>query len=271
MSLNVTEGLRLIDEAGNQGARLMVLPELCNTGYIYNSHEELSAMAEPVPDGPTTEEWIKAAKKFNAYIFAGITERDGVRMYNTMAVVGPEGFVGKYRKTHLWNEEKLFFEPGNLGFPVFELPFGKVGCRICYDGCFPHVTSIYAAQGVDIICDCTNWVVAGEVQTCEKPTCAYTAQALSVLYGVFTVCADRFGTERDCTFIGASCIIAPSGDFLAGPASHNEPGVLVAEINVTDAHNSRYWTPYNNMFTDRRTDLYDAYFGYDPKTGKRVE
>ena len=111
----------------------------------------------------------------------------------------------------------------------------------------------------------------GLAQGASRAACANTAQALSVLYGIFTICADRFGTERDCTFIGASCIISPAGDFLAGPAPHNESGVLVAEINVADAHRSRYWTPYNNLFTDRRTDLYDAYFGYDPKTGKKAE
>lgn len=268
---NMDQALGLIEQAGNQGASLIVLPELCNSGYMYNSREEALAMAEPVPGGPTVDEWSKMAKKFNAYIFAGITESEGMRLYNTMAVVGPDGFVGKYRKTHLWNEEKLFFEPGDLGFPVFEFPFGKVGCRICYDGCFPHVTSIYAAQGVDIICDSTNWVVAGEVQTCEKQTCAYTAQALSVLYGIFSVCADRIGTERDCTFIGGSCIISPLGEFLAGPAPADKSQVLVAEINVPDSKRAKIWTEHNNLFTDRRTDLYDAYFGYDPETGKKAK
>jgi len=266
---SVGQGLKLIETAGKQGAKLMVLPELCNTGYIYNSREEAYAMAEPVPEGPTTQQWIKMAKKYDAYICAGITEREENRLYNAVAVVGPEGHIGTYRKTHLWNEEKLWFEPGDLGFPVFELPFGKVGCRICYDAWFPEVTAIYAAQGADIICDSTNWVVVDPLQTLKKPTAAYTAQALSLMYSVYTICADRIGIERDCTFIGNSCIISPIGEFVAGPGAAKEPEVVIAEINVVSAR-YRNWSELNSHFTDRRTDLYDMYLGYDAQTRKKM-
>ena len=266
----VNEGLQLIEKAGKKGAKLMVLPELSNTGYIYNSREEAFALSEPVPEGSTTQEWIKMAKKYDAYICAGITERDGNCLYNSVAVVGPEGHLGTYRKTHPWNEEKLWFEPGNLGFPVFELPFGKIGCRICYDAWFPEVTAIYAAQGVDIICDSTNWVVVDPLQTLKKPTAAYTAQAQSLMYSVYTICADRVGVERDCTFIGNSCIISPIGEFVAGPGSPKKPEIVMAEINVVSAR-YRNWSELNSKFTDRRTDLYDMYLGYDPVTKKRKE
>ncbi|MCX5899518.1 MAG: hydratase, partial [Proteobacteria bacterium] len=144
---NMAETLKIIDKAGKMGAKLMVLPELCNTGYIFNSREEAFALSEEVPEGPCTEEWIKKAKEYNAYICAGITEREGNNLYNSVVVVGPDGYIGTYRKMHLWNEEKLWFEPGNLGFPVFDLPFGKIGCRICYDVWFPETTRILAAQG----------------------------------------------------------------------------------------------------------------------------
>ena len=106
---SVTAGLTMIEKAGKQGVKLMVLPELSNSGYIYNSREEAFAMAEPVPDGPTTQEWITMAKKYDAYICAGITEREGNRLYNSVAVVGHEGHIGTYRKNPLWNEEKLWF------------------------------------------------------------------------------------------------------------------------------------------------------------------
>jgi len=223
-----------------------------------------------VPEGPTTQQWIKMAKNYAAYICAGITEREGNRLYNAVAVVGPEGHIGTYRKTHLWNEEKLWFEPGDLGFPVFELPFGKIGCRICYDAWFPEVTAIYAAQGADIICDSTNWVVVDPLQTLKKPTAAYTAQALSLMYSVYTICADRIGIERDCTFIGNSCIISPIGEFVAGPGEAKEPQIVTADINVVSAR-YRNWSELNSHFTDRRTDLYDLFLGYDAQTRKKMK
>lgn len=266
---SVKEGLKLIEKAGNQGVKLMVLPELSNSGYIYNSREEAFKMAELVPDGPTTQEWIKKAKKFDAYICAGINERQDNCLYNSVAVVGPEGHLGTYRKTHLWNEEKLWFEPGNNGFPVFELPFGKIGCRVCYDGFFPEITAIYAAQGVDIVCDSSNWVVAEPLQTMEKPTAAYTAKSLSFIYSVYTICCSRIGIERDCTFIGSSCIISPLGDFIAGPGATKKPEIVISEINVVAAR-YRNWSDLNSHFTDRRTDLYGMYDGYNPETKKAI-
>ncbi|RMF93211.1 MAG: hydratase [Candidatus Schekmanbacteria bacterium] len=264
---NVNESLRLIKEAVKKGVKLAILPELCNTGYIYNSRQEAFACAEPVPDGPTSKAWMKAAKDGDIYICAGITEREENRLYNTVAVFGPEGFLGRYRKTHLWNEEKMWFTPGDVGYPVFELPFGKIGCRICYDGWFPEITRIYMAQGVDIVCDSTNWVIVPGIQTPEKPAAAYTAQALSLMSSMYTICADRIGVERGCTYLGNSCIIDPAGNFVAGPASFDKPEVVVAEINVMAAR-YKHWSEFNNPLTDRRTDLYDNLLGYRPPEKK---
>jgi predicted amidohydrolase len=260
---NIAETLRIIDQAGKMGAKLMVLPELCNTGYIFNSREEAFALAEEVPEGPSTEEWIKKAKEYDAYICAGIDEREGNHLYNSVVVVGPEGYIGTYRKMHLWNEEKLWFEPGNLGFPVFSLPFGKIGCRICYDVWFPETTRILAAQGADIICDSTNWVVVDPLQTKEKPTAATSAAQMSLMNAVYSICADRVGAERGCTYIGNSCITDPGGGFVAGPANPDTPEVVMAEINVVGAR-YRHWSAFNNPHTDRRLDWYDELLGYSP-------
>lgn len=260
---NIEETLKMIDQAGKKGVELMVLPELCNTGYIFNSRKEAFALAEEVPEGPTTQEWITAAKKYNAYICAGINECEGNHLYNSVVVVGPEGYIGTYRKTHLWNEEKLWFEPGNLGFPVFSLPFGKIGCRICYDIWFPEVTRILVAQGADIICDSTNWVVVEPLQTKAKPTAAVSAQQMSLMNAVYSICADRVGEERGCVFIGNSCITDPGGGFVAGPGDPDKPEVVMAEINLMLAR-YRHWSEFNNPMTDRRIDLYDEFLGYYP-------
>ncbi len=265
---NVMESVGLINKAGERGVKLMVLPELCNTGYMFNSRQEAFSLSETVPDGPTCAAWIKCCKKHGAYIVAGIAERDNNRLYDSSVVLGPEGHIGTYRKVHLWNEEKLWFEPGDLGFPVFDLPFGRVGCRICYDVWFPETSRILAAQGADIICDPTNWVVSEPLQSKEKITAVYSAQQNSLFNSCFSICSDRTGIERGQEFIGSSIIVNPSGDLLAGPGSSDEPEIVIAEINLMDAR-YRHWSEFNNPLTDRRLDVYDHFLGYDPETGKR--
>ena len=260
---NVMESVSLINKACDKGVKLMVLPELCNTGYMFNSRQEAFSLSENIPDGPTSEAWIECCKKYDAYIVAGIAERDNNLLYDSSVILGPEGLIGRYRKVHLWNEEKMWFEPGNLGLPVFDLPFGRIGCRICYDIWFPEVTRILAVQGADIICDCTNWVVVEPLQTKEKPTAATSAAQMSLMNSVWSICADRVGAERGCTYIGSSCITDPGGGFVAGPGDPDKSQVVSAEINVVGAR-YRHWSDFNNPHTDRRTDLYDEYLGYYP-------
>ena len=175
-------------------------------------------------------------------------------------LVGPEGFVGRYRKTHLWDEEKLFFEPGNLGLNVFDLPFGRVAMMICYDGWHPEVARILKLKGADVILDPTCWVLVPGVVTPENPVSAYVHMATAHVNSMFVVCADQCGVERGCTFIGRSCIAGPGG-FVAGPGGFESPETVMAEINVVQAryHN---WTALANPFADRRVDLYDPMLGY---------
>lgn len=258
---NLAESFRMIDIAAAEGALLMVLPELCNTGYAFNSRDEAFSLAEPVPGGPSTEAWIVKARERQAFLCAGIAERDGASLYNSVVVVGPEGYIGTYRKMHLWDKEKLWFEPGNLGFPVFDLPFGKIGCRICYDVWFPETTRILALQGAEIICDSTNWVDAPPIQSKLKPTAAISAAQMSLMNSVYSVCADRVGTERACAFIGNSCIADPQGDFIAGPADADAPEVVVAGIDPANAR-IKDRSPRNNAFSDRRLDWYEGMLGY---------
>jgi predicted amidohydrolase len=259
---NVKKQLDLIRKAAAQGVRLVVLPELGNTGYIFNSRDEVIGLAETVPDGPSCEAWIKVAQEAGLYVCAGVAERDGDRFYNTAVLVGPSGFVGKYRKIHLWDEEKLFFEPGNLGLPVFHLPFGRVGIMICYDGWHPEVARILALQGADVICDPTCWVLVPGIVTPENPVSAYVHMASAHVNGVFMICADRCGTERGCVFLGNSCVAGPGG-FIAGPASFEKEEIVTAEFNTVQAR-YRHWTDLANPLADRRTDVYDALLGYRP-------
>jgi predicted amidohydrolase len=158
VAANTAKSLELIERAADQGASLVVLPELCNTGYVFSNREEAFAIAEPVPEGPTVAAWTQIAAKHRLHLVAGICERSGSRLYNSAVVIGPSGYVGTFRKVHLWNEENLYFEPGDLGFPVFHTPIGRLGVAICYDGWFPETYRMCALQGADIVCVPTNWV-----------------------------------------------------------------------------------------------------------------
>jgi len=251
----------MITRAAKLGARLMVLPELCDTGYMFQSPEEACGLSEPVPQGACSRAWIEIAAREGVYLCAGIAEREGEALYNSVMIAGPGGFIGKYRKMHLWDREKLWFKPGNLGFPVFDLPFGRIACRICYDVWFPESTRILALQGADIICDSTNWVDAPPLQTKSKPTAAHSAAQMSLMNAVYTICADRVGAERGAAFIGNSCIIDPDGNFSAGPASPDHPEILLADINLEKARNKAR-SEHNSVFGDRRTDFYGSLLGY---------
>jgi predicted amidohydrolase len=261
---NVARSLALIEQAAAQGAAIVVLPELCNTGYVFDSRPEAFALAEAVPDGPTTQAWIAIAARLNLHIVAGITERAGDRLYNAAAVIGPRGHLGTYRKLHLWGEENLFFEPGDLGLPVFDTEHGRLGVGICYDGWFPEVYRLLAAQGVDIVCMPTNWVPMPG-QDPRHPTMAHTlAMASAHSNGLNIVCADRVGVERGQLFLGQSLVVGSQGWPLAEPASPDREEIVYAAINLKHSRGARHLNPYNVVLRDRRDDLYQLVPGPGP-------
>ena len=144
---NLARSLRRIAEAAVAGAKLVVLPELCNTGYVFQTRYEAFAASESMPDGPSCRAWLAAARAHCIVVIAGITECEGSKLYNSAAVIGPQGYLGTYRKNHLWGDENLFFEPGNLGVPVFDIPAGRFACAISYDMWFPEIYRLAALGG----------------------------------------------------------------------------------------------------------------------------
>ena len=258
---NVARSLEMIGEAAGQGARLMVLPELCNSGYVFETREEAFELAEEIPDGPTLRAWSEIAADHGAYLVAGIAERDGDLLYNAAAVVGPQGHIGTFRKVHLWNAETLFFEPGNNGFPVFRTPMGRIGCGICYDGWFPESYRLCALQGADIVCVPTNWVpIPGQAEGREAMA-NILVMAAAHSNSIFIAAADRVGTERGQPFEGQSLIVSYTGWPIAGPASRNREEILYADVNLSDARRKRNWNEYNQVLRDRRTDVYAEMLG----------
>ncbi|WAC74605.1 nitrilase family protein [Roseateles sp. SL47] len=258
---NVARSVRFIEQAAAQGASVVVLPELANTGYVFSSRDEAFALGESATEGPTTRAWQAVAARLGLHLVAGLTERDGDRLYNTAVVMGPRGLIGRYRKLHLWGDEHLFFEPGNLGLPVFHTEVGRLSAVICYDGWFPEVYRLLAMQGADLVCMPTNWVPMPQ-QPAHMPAMANTlAMAAAHSNGMAVVCANRVGTERGQPFIGQSLIVGAQGWPLAGPAAAEGEAVLVASVNLKHSRSARQLNAFNHVLRDRRTDLYDPMLG----------
>lgn len=264
---NVARSLELCTEAADAGATLLVLPELCSSGYVFETRSEAWGAAEEVPEGPTVTAWSEFCRKRGVYLVAGIAERAGQRLFNSSVVLGPDGYVGTFRKVHLWNRENLFFEPGDLGFPVFHTPIGRIATFICYDGWFPEAYRACALQGADIICVPTNWVpIPGQAE--GSPAMATVlAQANAHSNSVYIACADRVGTERGQLFNGQSVIVSYTGWPLAGPASPEDEEILYADVDLGMARVARNWNDFNQPLRDRRQEVYEAVISSASRSG----
>ena len=252
---NVARASDLVRAAAAEGGRLIVLPELASTGYVFESAAEAAALAEPVPDGPTTRAWAALAAELGVHIVAGIAESAGDVLYNAAVIVGPEGYIGTYRKAHLWDRENVFFAKGDLGFPVFDTALGKVGVAICYDGWFPETFRQLALGGAEIVCIPTNWVPMPDQPEGEAAMANTLHRAAAHTNGLFIACADRVGIERGQPFEGQSLIIGATGWPLAGPASRDRTEILSALVDL-DAAGRKDLNAFNSLLRDRRTDIY---------------
>jgi len=258
---NLETSLAMLADAAKAGAGLAVLPELTNTGYVFATRAEAFALAEAVPEGPTCAAWSAFAARHRLTIVAGIAERDGDALYNAAVVLGPQGFIGKYRKNHLWAAENLFFEPGNLGVPVFRTDFGRIAVAICYDIWFPEVFRLAALQGADLLCVPTNWVPMPEQPQSLPVMANILAMGGAHANSLFVAAADRVGRERGQPFLGRSLIVGHTGWPLAGPASADRTEMILAEVNLADARRKRNLNAFNQILRDRRTDLYAEMLG----------
>ena len=231
-------------------ADLIVLPEFCATGYQFVSREEVRALAEPVPDGPTTRRLLDLAKRKQMTVVAGLPEQAGTACYNSAVVVGPLGFIGVYRKTHLFFEETLFFTPGDSGLHVWNIGQAKIGVMICFDWYYPEAARTLALKGAEIICHPSNLVL---------PNCPDSMPVRCLENRVFAVTCNRTGSEArggkdQLTFIGNSEIVTPSGAILHR-APRDQEDSCIMKIDPADARNKSI-NRYNDLLRDRRESLY---------------
>ena len=232
-------------------ADLIVLPELFASGYQFVSQEEVHELSEPVPDGVTTKTLLDLARARDIAIVAGLPERSGSRYFNSAIVVGSAGFIGCYRKTHLFFEETLFFTPGDTGFQVWDIGPARLGVMVCFDWFYPEAARTLALKGADVIAHPSNLVL---------PHCPDAMVTRCLENRVFSVTANRTGAEArggkpPLTFIGQSEIVTPRGTILHR-AGRDQEELGIVDIEPAEARSKRL-NQYNDLFADRRSSLYD--------------
>ncbi len=224
---------------------LVVLPELANTGYNFISREQARSLAEPPENSAYVEMLVHSAQKNKQLIVSGYHELEGDKLYNSSLLISEDGLAGKYRKVHLFMNEKTIFEPGNLGFPVFQVKGIKLGMLICFDYLFVEAWRIMGLKGAEIIAHPSNLIT-------QNATKAIPAQAM--INRFFIVTANRTGTERSITFNGRSFAVDPKGDYIARIPDDKET-ISTFDINPETAHD-KLITPLNHVFDDRFPGLY---------------
>lgn len=247
---NRERSLRFIRQAAAEDVDLIVLPELADSGCGLGSREQ--ALADDIPGGSTVEAWREEAERSSVYIVGGLLERDGGTLHNSAVLLGPQTF-GRYRKTHLWDREKLLYEPGRE-LPVFDTPLGRIGVLICYDAWFPEAARTLALKGAQILCVPSNapddWV-AGSQRRGDLTMLNIHCIAAANANRVFVAAANRVGDG----YLGRSCVIDTTGGVLA-LAGATEEGLLTAGVDQTRAQREKRLTDLSHCFEDRNPTAY---------------
>ena len=244
-----------VRDAAAQGARLVVLPELSDSGYVFTGPDEARGLATRAADSPTLRQWRDLAAAHGCAVVGGFCELgDGGLLYNSAALVDESGTRAVYRKAHLWDREKLIFTPGADAPPVVSLPYGRVAVMICYDLEFPEWARLAALDGADLIAAPVNWPAA-PCPAGERPAEVTKVQADASVNGVYVVVADRCGVERGVDWISGTLIAGPEGYLLAGPVLADHPALLVADCDLAAARDKRI-NCRNDLLADRRPELY---------------
>ena len=230
-------------------ADIIVLPELPFTGYLFQDRSELASLAEDPAKSPTVNSLIALCRDRDFFLVTGFAERSADKIFNSALLIGGDGVLHTYRKLHLFNTEKEYFEPGDTPLDTIELIGAKIGIMVCFDWVFPEVARVLALQGADLLCHPSNLVLT----YCQQ---AMLTRCLE--NSVFAVTANRFGSDirprGTLTFTGQSQLVAPEGD-LVYRAKSEEEELFIAEIDVSKARD-KSMTQRNELLEDRRPEYY---------------
>ncbi len=230
-------------------ADLMVLPELPFSGYYFRDREEVYDFAEEIQTSDIIAKLTALCRKKQMHIVTGFAERFNDKLFNSALLISGDGICAVYRKIHLFNKEKEWFDPGESSLTVQTISDVRIGMIICFDYAFPEAARKLALQGADVICHPSNLVLnhGQKVMT-----------ARSFENGVYTITANRCGTERrphgDLRFTGKSQLVNPRGEILhRAPAQREE--LFVTTIDIDPARDKKL-TPFNDLLKDRRPEFY---------------
>jgi len=234
---------------------IIVLPELCTTGYSFLNAEEATEAAEG-PDGKSVAFFKQLANQHNALVVAGFAEKSGDKVYNSAIIAVPGGSEKIYRKSHLFFREKICFSGGDSGFFIVPHPFKdcKLGVMICNDWRYPEAARSLALLGADIIACPSNLV---------SDAWKVVMPARAIENKVFLAVANRCGTEtrtledgssQSLTFTGCSVLYNNAGEIME-PVGKTEDRVITLEIDPLPTRDKSF-NAFNDLFNDRRPDLY---------------
>ncbi|PRY10575.1 nitrilase-related carbon-nitrogen hydrolase [Kineococcus rhizosphaerae] len=256
---NLARGLAAVERAAARGARVVVLPELLRSGYVFDSPAEARSLAEPL-DGPTTTALTGVARRHGLVVAAGLAERaDDGTLRNSAVLVDPTGLRTVYRKVHLWDRESEFFVPGDQPPQVVETDLGRLALVICYDLEFPEWMRLVGLAGADLVCAPTNWPGPRRGGG-ERPVEVVQVQAGAAANRMFVAACDRTGPERGVEWVAGSAVVGPDGYPLAEATADGSEQVVVANCRLGQARDKR-GSARNHVHADRRPELYGPLVG----------
>ncbi len=272
---NIDKITDYIAQAAKMGANIIVLPELCLTGYDALAEEQLtnkekSELCEDIT-GKSILTVKAAAKKCGIYTIFGFGERLNEKFYNSAAVITPDGKIMIYRKMHLFGKEGLFFTRGNKPL-IFDTPWGKTSMGICYDTYnFPELLRYYAHKGARLYLNPTAMAFENDEQGAKESFCNYYRATLEydvINTGMFILSSNLTGIDKTLRFGGGSVIMGveeskfkrPSAAYYAGSIENEAEGIFTAEINLS-LHNPRLFVPSPvTGEIDFRPELYAEFY-----------
>ncbi|MDO8310040.1 MAG: nitrilase-related carbon-nitrogen hydrolase [Actinomycetota bacterium] len=262
---NAVTTVAAIEAAVDDGASVVVLPELVASGYVPD-RDALLPIAESLDrPGPCLAAWQTAAASLGVTVIAGFAERDGNRLFNSAVTIDPSGQVASlYRKLHLFGPEWTCFEPGDLGLPIVRVGGVSIGVLVCYDLRFPEVMRIMALSGAELIAVPTAWVAGFDKVVPADGRIGQVDGAIvqANLNQVYVACADQVGQTASHAFLGRSVAVTPFGEACVGPMSPTASEVSVFDVDTAEIPRARHRGPGIDPFENRRTDVYGELLGY---------
>lgn len=240
---------KVINALNDISADLIVLPELAFTGYYFKDRHEAKTLAEEPDKSPTIDSLIALCRDRKFYLVTGFAEKHRDKYFNSAVLISPNGIEHIYRKLHLFNEEKNWFDDGDIQLQINPIQDAKIGIMVCFDWAFPEVTRVLTLQGADIICHPSNLVLA---------YCQQTMLTRCLENKVYAITTNRFGVDKrphgSLKFTGRSQIVAPGGTLIHRAQSQREE-LYIMEIDPALARDKSI-TALNEVLADRRPEFY---------------